>query len=107
MSTMTLLPRPDLAGSAITIRAPRRFDTHTVDEFRGRLDDASMRAGERVIDVSDVVFVDRDAVDALVAAGVDDPESGLRVEEPSLAFRLTLEMLGLGACRAETVGRAA
>lgn len=106
MSTMTLLP-PDITEPMTTIRVPRRFDSHTVDEFRNQLDDASARAPERAIDGSDVVFVDRAAVESLLAAGLDDPASGLRLDTPSLAFRLTLELLGLESVLIHPMERAA
>lgn len=94
MSTTTLRPL-DRTEPTTTIRAPRRFDTHTVDAFHRQLVQSPRHASERIIDGSDVVFIDRDAVEALVAAGFHDSTSGLRVDEPSLAFRLTLELLEL------------
>jgi len=93
MSTATLLT--PVSHATAPIRAPRRFDTHNVRAVEYQLDrERSDRAGQLVVDGSDVAFVDRDAVDMLVASGLGRVDEGVRIERPSLALQITLELLG-------------
>lgn len=86
-----------LSPSASTFRAPARFDTHAVGSFEQWVvenDDDHL-----VVDLAAVVFMDLDAVEALVA--IDQRRAGhggsLRIDNPSAAASITLEMLGLGS----------
>ena len=95
MTTATLLTPARRSPSIAPIRAPRRFDTHNVDAIGDQIDQQHAgRAGSTVVDGSDVAFVDRDAVEMLVAAGLGRIDGGVRIERPSLALRITLELLG-------------
>lgn len=104
MSTATL-PAPVRDAAAFApIRAPRRFDAHTVRAVENQLDQRRAdRSGPLVVDGSDVAFLDRVAVDMLVATGLGQPERGVRIEHPSLAVQITLELLGHEATPTECV----
>jgi len=91
--TTPLSPTRD-AVTPNAVRAPRRFDTHNaraVGHLLAQQDPG--RSGQLVLDGSDVVFADRDAVGMLVATGLGRT-GGLRIEHPSLALQITLELLG-------------
>lgn len=95
MSTATLLTPVRHTAATAPVRAPRRFDTHHVRAIEGRLHPQSADgSGQLVVDASDVAFVDRDAVDVLVAHGLGRIDGGVRIERPSLAMQITLELLG-------------
>ena len=95
MATATLLT-PLGPAHATTVRVPRRFDTHQVDSVAGQLRRAlDMGADHLVVDGSDADFVDHDAVDLLVSHV--DGAGEIRIERPSLAMQITLELLGHAA----------
>lgn len=95
MSTATLLRPADHEAASAPVRAPRRFDTHNVRAVEDHLDrQRASHSGRLVIDGSDVAFVDRDAVDMLVATGLGRIDGGVRIVRPSLAMQITLELLG-------------
>jgi len=91
-------PSPTLIRRTATpapIRAPRRFDTHNVRIVEDQIEQQrAVRPGQLVVDGSDVAFVDRDAVDMLVSTGLGRVDRGLRIERPSLALQISLELLG-------------
>lgn len=95
MSTATLVTAARHAAQPAPVRAPRRFDTHHVGTIEHQFHQQRVAgSGQLVVDGSDVVFVDRDAVDLLVAAGLGRVDGGVRIERPSLAMQITLELLG-------------
>ena len=51
------------------------------------------RNGELVLDCSAVEFIDQAAVDAILSAE-HDPSVALRIVRPSIAMRITFELLG-------------
>lgn len=92
MATATLPTKLRPSVSSRAVRAPRRFDTHQVAGVGEQIDRALGNGTDVVvIDGSDVEFADQDAVDLLALNDVDVP---LRVDRPSLALQITLELLG-------------
>ncbi len=86
--------RPDMMQHATVAWAPARLDVHHLPELAAWIA-RNMTGGTRelVLDCSAVAFIDQPAVEAILAAELD-PERPLRIVRPSIAMRITFELLG-------------
>jgi anti-anti-sigma factor len=82
--------------SVLTIVLPQRFDVHEVRRFESLIDQMMAGGVQVVLDASEVRFMDRTAIDALIDAKLRCMDLGgdLTLDEPSVAARVILELSG-------------
>ena len=78
------------------ITLPPRFDVHEVAQFESAIDRIVTAGTVVVIDASEVRYMDRSAMDALIAARLRCMDHGgdLTLSAPSVAARVILELSG-------------
>ena len=94
MSPTALMEKPDTKQHAAVAWAPARLDVHHLPELDAWI--AEHTAGgsrELVLDCSAVEFVDQAAIEAILTAE-QNSTCQLRIARPSIAMRITFELLG-------------
>ena len=93
MNTTALIEKPDTTRPATVAWAPARLDVHHLPRLGGWISEHTDGGGELVLDCSAVEFIDQAAVDAILSAD-RDPTCRFRIARPSIATRITFELLG-------------
>jgi anti-anti-sigma regulatory factor len=92
MSTTPLIEKPDTAQHAAIAWAPARLDVHHLPELVARIDECTADGTtELVLDCSAVAFVDQAAVEVIRE---HELARRVRIARPSIAMRITFELLG-------------
>jgi anti-anti-sigma regulatory factor len=94
MSPTALTEKPDTAQHAAVAWAPARLDVHHLPELDAWISEpTSPESQELVLDCSAVAFIDETVVEA-IRSTEHDPQRRLRIARPSIAMRITFELLG-------------
>ncbi|WP_176562073.1 STAS domain-containing protein [Mycolicibacterium palauense] len=99
MTASTAVAQRPAASAPRTIRTidlPQRFDVHEVAEFHSAIDRAVAPGTDVVVDASQVRYLDRSGMDALIQARLRCIDHGgdLTLAGPSVAARVILELSG-------------
>ena len=95
MTIIDFAPTAPIAPATTAVTVPHRFDVHELDAFASTIDTA---AGDVVLDLGAVQFIDTAGLHALVEARAEALGRGaeLWIDGLSVAARVTFELAGLG-----------
>jgi anti-anti-sigma factor len=99
MTTLTTVASGRVTSGPTKVHAmvlPQRFDVHEVPQFASDLDRIVTAGSVVVIDASEVRYMDRSGMDALIEARLRCMDHGgdLALAAPSVAARVILELSG-------------